>query len=242
MSAPVQDPELLARLTRPGLVPVVVIDDARAAGSLGDALVAGGLPVAEVTLRTAAGVESLRRLADRGDLLVGAGTVLTPDQVDEAVGAGAGFVVSPGLSRPVVERCLDLGVLVLPGAVTASEIQSALELGLTTVKFFPAESSGGVAAVQALSAPFGAVSFLPTGGIGPANLADYLSLPAVRAVGGSWMVPRESIGDTARLSVLVEQAARLASQLRPAGPASGRSGQRRPDERSMTGRVQVTAS
>ena len=215
MSSSVQDPALLARLSGHRLVPVVVIDDARSADSLGDALVAGGLPVAEVTFRTAAGPESLRRLAARGDILVGAGTVLTPAQVDQAVAAGAEFIVSPGLSRAVVERCLEHQVLPLPGAVTATEVQAALELGLSTVKFFPAESSGGAAAVRALAAPFTEVGFMPTGGIGPDNLVDYLSLPAVRAVGGSWMVPRDALGDTARVAELVRQAVRLATALRP---------------------------
>jgi 2-dehydro-3-deoxyphosphogluconate aldolase/(4S)-4-hydroxy-2-oxoglutarate aldolase len=215
MSSPVQDPALLAKLAGHRLVPVVVIDDAGTADSLGEALVAGGLPVAEVTFRTAAGAEALRRLAGRGDLLVGAGTVLTPAQVDEAVVAGAEFIVSPGLSRAVVERCLEHKVLPLPGAVTATEVQAALELGLSTVKFFPAESSGGVAAVRALAAPFTELGFMPTGGIGPDNLADYFTLSAVRAVGGSWMVPRDRLGDTARVTDLVGGAVRLATELRP---------------------------
>lgn len=215
MPSPAQDPDLLASLARHVLVPVVVVDDARSAGPLGDALVTGGLPVAEVTFRTSAGLDALRRLAGRGDLLVGAGTVVTPRQVDDAVRAGATFVVSPGLSRPVVERCLEHGVLPLPGAVTATEIQAALELGLTTVKFFPAESSGGAAAVRALSAPFGGVRFMPTGGIGPANLADYLAVPAVQAVGGSWMVPRDGLGDSDAVAALVRQAVQLAVSLRP---------------------------
>ena len=215
MPSSVQDPALLSRLSAHRLVPVVVIDDARTADSLGAALVAGGLPVAEVTLRTAAGLESLRRLAARGDLLVGAGTVVTAAQVDQAVAAGAEFIVSPGLSRAVVERCQEHGVLALPGAVTATEVQAALELGLTTVKFFPAESSGGVAAVRALAGPFTEVGFMPTGGIGPDNLVDYLNVPAVRAVGGSWMVPRDQLGDTARVAELVGLAVRLATALRP---------------------------
>ena len=215
MSSSVQDPALLAKLAGHLLVPVVVIDDAGTADSLGDALVAGGLPVAEVTFRTAAGLESLRRLAGRGDLLVGAGTVLTAAQVDQAVAAGAKYIVSPGLSRAVVERCLEHNVLPLPGAVTATEVQAALELGLTTVKFFPAESSGGAAAVRALAAPFIEVGFMPTGGIGPDNLADYFAMPAVRAVGGSWMVPRDALGDTERVAELVRQAVRLATGLRP---------------------------
>lgn len=175
------------------LVPVVVLDDARDAAGLGDALVAGGLPVAEVTFRTAAAPDAIRVLADRGDLLVGAGTVLTPQQVDQAVAAGASFVVSPGLSRAVVERCREHGVLPLPGAVTATEVQAALELGVTTVKFFPAGTSGGPAAIAALAAPFAGVTFVPTGGIGPDDLPAYLDVPAVVAVGGSWMVPRDAI-------------------------------------------------
>jgi 2-dehydro-3-deoxyphosphogluconate aldolase/(4S)-4-hydroxy-2-oxoglutarate aldolase len=215
MTSSVQDPELLSELASHLLVPVVVIDDAATADSLGDALVAGGLPVAEVTFRTAAGVEALRRLAARGDILVGAGTVLTAQQVDAAVEAGADYIVSPGLSRTVVERCVHHGVLPLPGAVTATEVQAALELGLRTVKFFPAESSGGVAAVRALSAPFIELGFMPTGGIGPDNLADYLAVPAVRAVGGSWMVPRKLIGDTAGVTSLIDEAVRLAKSLRP---------------------------
>lgn len=197
------------------LVPVVVLDDAADAGRLGDALVDGGLPVAEVTFRTAAAADAIRVLADRGDILVGAGTVLTPDQVDQAVAAGATFVVSPGLSRAVVERCREHGVLPLPGAVTATEIQAAMELGLTTVKFFPAGASGGARAIAALAAPFGGVTFVPTGGIGPDDLGEYLSIPAVAAVGGAWMVPRDRIraGDFDEVRRLTAQAVALAQQV-----------------------------
>jgi 2-dehydro-3-deoxyphosphogluconate aldolase/(4S)-4-hydroxy-2-oxoglutarate aldolase len=172
---------------------VFILDDAADAGPLAGALVAGGLPVAEVTFRTAAAPDAIRTMADRGDVLVGAGTVLTPAQVDQAVAAGARYVVSPGLSRAVVERCREHGVLPLPGAVTATEVQAALELGLTTVKFFPAGTSGGAAAIAALTGPFAGVRFIPTGGIGPADARSYLDLPAVAAVGGSWMVPRDVI-------------------------------------------------
>ncbi len=197
------------------LVPVVVLDDAADAGRLGDALVDGGLPVAEVTFRTAAAADAIRVLADRGDILVGAGTILTPDQVDRAVAAGATFVVSPGLSRAVVERCREHGVLPLPGAVTATEIQAAMELGLTTVKFFPAGASGGARAIAALAAPFGGVTFVPTGGVGPDDLGEYLSIPAVAAVGGSWMVPRDRIraGDFDEVRRLTAQAVALAQQV-----------------------------
>ena len=185
---------VLSDLSAARLVPVVVLDDAAHADSLAGALVAGGLPVAEVTFRTAAAADAIRAMADRGDILVGAGTVLTPDQVDQAVAAGARYVVSPGLSRAVVERCQEHGVLPLPGAVTATEIQAALELGLDTVKFFPAGTSGGAPAIKALSAPFTGVRFVPTGGVGPANLAEYLGIGAVAAVGGSWMAPRDLVG------------------------------------------------
>jgi 2-dehydro-3-deoxyphosphogluconate aldolase/(4S)-4-hydroxy-2-oxoglutarate aldolase len=213
MSSAIQDPTLLAQLAGHLLVPVVVIDDARTADALGDALTAGGLPVAEVTFRTPAAGEAIRRLAARGDVLVGAGTVLTAAQVDQAVAAGARFIVSPGLSRAVLERCREHGVLPLPGAVTATEVQAALELGLTTVKFFPAESSGGAAAIRALAAPFPELGFMPTGGIGPDNLKDYLAVPSVRAVGGSWMVPRTSLGNTAAVTELVRGAVHLAATL-----------------------------
>jgi 2-dehydro-3-deoxyphosphogluconate aldolase / (4S)-4-hydroxy-2-oxoglutarate aldolase len=201
----------LSVLSMAYLVPVVVLDDAADADALAAALVAGGLPVAEVTFRTAAAQDSIRAMSARGDILVGAGTVLTVEQVDQAVAAGASYVVSPGLSRAVVERCREHGVLALPGAVTATEIQAALELGLTTVKFFPAGTSGGAAAIAALTAPFDGVTFVPTGGIGPKNLHEYLSIPSVVAVGGSWMVPRERVkaGDFAGITALTAEAVAL---------------------------------
>lgn len=206
--------DVLAKLRDLRLVPVVVVDDARDADGLAGALVAGGLPVAEVTFRTAAAEESIRVMAGRGDVLVGAGTVLTVDQVDRAVAAGASYVVSPGLSRAVVERCGEHGVAVLPGAVTATEVQAALELGISTVKFFPAGTSGGARAIAALAAPFGGVSFVPTGGIGPANLHEYLALACVHAVGGSWMVPKDLVSaqEFDRVEALVAEAVALAAK------------------------------
>jgi len=203
--------DVLSALGATRLVPVVVLDSAADAGPLGAALVAGGLPVAEVTFRTAAAEDAIRAMSDRGDMIVGAGTVLTVEQVDRAVAAGARYIVSPGLSRAVVERCGEHGVVALPGAVTATEIQAALELGITTVKFFPAAISGGAAAIAALSAPFGAVRFVPTGGIGPGNVQDYLRLAAVLAIGGSWMVPRDLIasGDFAGITRLTAAAVEL---------------------------------
>jgi len=208
---------VIASITGHRLVPVVVVDDAECAEPLADALVSGGLPVAEVTFRTAAARDVIEAMAARGDVLVGAGTVLSPDQVDMAVDAGASFVVSPGLSRAVVERALERGVLPLPGVATATEIQAAIELGLGVVKFFPAEASGGVAAIKALAAPFTDLAFVPTGGVGPANLADYLALPSVASVGGSWMVPRDLVcaRDVPRLSAVVAEAVALAATSRP---------------------------
>ena len=207
--------DVLSALSAARLVPVVVLDDAADADALAGALVAGGLPVAEVTFRTAAAQESIRAMSARGDILVGAGTVLTVAQVDQAVAAGASFVVSPGLSRAVVERCQEKGVLALPGAVTATEVQAALELGITTVKFFPAGTSGGAAAISALAAPFGGVSFVPTGGVGPKNLVEYLSIQAVAAVGGSWMVSRDLVksGDFAGIQALSAEAVAMVRTL-----------------------------
>jgi len=200
--------DALFRLSAVGIVPVVVVDDVPQAELLADALLAGGLPVAEITFRTAAAAEAIRAIAARGDILVGAGTVTTVDQVDTAVAAGAQYIVSPGISRAVVERAAEHGIQALPGAVTATEIQSALELGLTTVKFFPAGTSGGPEAVKALAAPFRNVRFVPTGGVSMDNLADYLSIPAVCAVGGSWMVKPALIraGDSDELARLAREA------------------------------------
>ncbi|MFD2840337.1 bifunctional 4-hydroxy-2-oxoglutarate aldolase/2-dehydro-3-deoxy-phosphogluconate aldolase [Populibacterium corticicola] len=177
------------------IVPVVVIEQAERAAALGEALVAGGIPVAEVTLRTAAGLDSIAEMAKNPDLIVGAGTVITADQVDRVVEVGARFIVSPGLNPRVVERALEHGIDVVPGAVTPSEIMTALELGLTTLKFFPANVYGGPSALKALGAPFGNVSFIPTGGVSTTNIAEYLALKNVVAVGGSWMVPANLIND-----------------------------------------------
>ena len=210
--------DVLGTLQHYGVVPVVVIDRALDADYLAEALVGGGLPVAEVTLRTPAGIAAIRTLALRGDTLVGAGTVLTASQVDEVADAGAAFVVSPGLSRPVVERCLELGIPVVPGAVTATEVMAALDLGLDCVKFFPAETSGGAAAVEALGAPFGGLRLIPTGGVGPHNAAGYLRLPAVVAVGGSWMVSRNLLQarDVTTIARLCREAVEIVTRARTA--------------------------
>lgn len=195
------------------IIPVVVIHQADRAEALGEALVAGGIPVAEVTLRTAAALAAIRRLSANEDLLVGAGTVLTAHQVDQAAEAGAEFIVSPGFSAAVVRRAQQHGLPVFPGAVTPTEIMAALDLGLTTLKFFPANVYGGPAALKALGAPFPQVRFVPTGGVSTGNLADYLSLPSVAAVGGSWMVPTDAIdaGDTTTIRRLCAEAVRAAA-------------------------------
>lgn len=206
---------ILEQLATRRIVPVVVLDDAAHASPLAEALVEAGLPVAEVTFRTAAAQEAIRIMADRGDILIGAGTILTVEQVDQAVAAGANYIVSPGTSRAVVERCQEHGVAVLPGAVTATEVQAALELGLTTVKFFPAGTSGGAPAIKALSAPFSGVKFVPTGGVSAKNLHDYLSIPAVAAVGGSWMVDKALVnaGRFDEIAKLSAEAVALAAAL-----------------------------
>jgi 2-dehydro-3-deoxyphosphogluconate aldolase/(4S)-4-hydroxy-2-oxoglutarate aldolase len=196
------------------IVPVVVLDDVARADDLGAALVAGGLPVAEVTFRTPDAAAVLGRLAERGDLVVGAGTVLTAEQVDRAHGAGARFVVSPGLSADVVRRCQELDLPVIPGVCTATEIMQALSLGLDTVKFFPAEAYGGLGTIKALSAAFPQVRFVPTGGITAASAPAYLAHPSVVAVGGSWMVAPDLLA----AGQWDEVATRCAAAVRPHTP------------------------
>lgn len=205
--------DLQDRIAALRLVPVVVLNAASDAEPLARALIAGGLPVAEVTFRTAAAEESIRAMSRLDEMLVGAGTVRTVDQVERAADAGARFIVSPGLSAAVVTRAQELGLPVFPGAVTATEIQAAADLGLRTVKFFPAGTSGGAPAIKALTAPFGDMRFIPTGGVGPKNLSDYLSVPAVVAVGGSWMVPADAIaaGDFDTVTNLTREAVALAT-------------------------------
>jgi 2-dehydro-3-deoxyphosphogluconate aldolase/(4S)-4-hydroxy-2-oxoglutarate aldolase len=184
------------------LVPVVVLHDAAGAGPLADALVAGGLKTAEVTFRTDAAAAAIERMSEHPDMLVGAGTVITPQQADQAVAAGARYVVSPGFSPKVVTHCQQLGIPVFPGVATATEIQMALDAGLDTVKFFPAGQLGGPASVKALAAPFKDVRFVPTGGVTTENLADYLAIKAVLAVGGTWMVAPDllAVGDWAEVT------------------------------------------
>jgi 2-dehydro-3-deoxyphosphogluconate aldolase / (4S)-4-hydroxy-2-oxoglutarate aldolase len=205
----------LAEHLRARLVPVVVLSDAGRAEGLADALVAGGLHVAEVTFRTPAATEAIRRMAENPELVVGAGTVVRAEQVDRAADAGARFVVSPGLSETVVARARERGVDVLPGVVTPTEVIVALDLGIDTMKFFPAAQYGGVATLRALAAPFPGVRFVPTGGISPADLPDYLSLPTVPAVGGSWMVRPDLVdaGDFSTVTELTAEAVRAAASV-----------------------------
>jgi 2-dehydro-3-deoxyphosphogluconate aldolase / (4S)-4-hydroxy-2-oxoglutarate aldolase len=170
------------------LVPVIVVEDEASAAPLADALIAGGLRCAEVTFRTSAAQAALGVMAADGRLLVGAGTVVTPDQVDAAVESGAAFIVSPGFNVAVVRRCVELGVPTFPGVATASDVMAAIAAELDIVKFFPAEPLGGVKMISALAAPFPSMRFIPTGGITAELLPRYLAHPAVAAVGGSWMV------------------------------------------------------
>ncbi len=203
-----------------GVVPVVVIDDWEAAPALGDALMAAGLPVAEITLRTDAAVRAAELLARDSRFTVGAGTVLTPADVDLAVAAGARFIVSPGFDVEVVRRCRQLGAVVIPGIATASEAMAALREGLGVVKLFPAEPLGGLRWLNALAAPFPGLRFVPTGGIGPAELAEYARHAAVTAVGGSWIAPRALLraGEFDEISRLAAAAvATVAAARRPEG-------------------------
>lgn len=176
------------------IVPVIKIDNADKAQGLARALLQGGILCAEVTFRTKAAAEAIRRMKEScPELLVGAGTVLNKEQVDEAIEAGAEFIVSPGLNPDTVRYCQEKQIPVFPGTATASEIEQAISLGLSTVKFFPAEVNGGVKAIKALSAPYADMMFMPTGGINENNLSEYLSCKNVIACGGSWMVKEELI-------------------------------------------------
>lgn len=205
-------------LKKIGIVPVVVLDDAKDAEPLGKALMEGGLPCAEVTFRTAAAEEAIRIMADKfPDMLVGAGTVLTTEQVDRAVNAGAKFIVSPGLNPKVVKYCQEKGIPICPGIQTPSEIEQALELGLTNVKFFPAEPAGGLKMIKAIAAPYTQVNFMPTGGISASNVRDYLAYDRIIACGGSWMVKKDLVaaGKFDEVTAMVKEAADIVKEMRP---------------------------
>ena len=203
---------VLERFAAMRVLPVIVIDDPDDALPLARALIEGGLPCAEVTLRTPRAVEALRRIVgELPDMLVGAGTVLTPGQAAEARGAGARFIVAPGFNAGMVEFCQSVNLPVFPGVCTPTEIEMALGAGLSVLKFFPAEPIGGLPFLKAVAAPYTTVSFMPTGGIGPSNLASYLAFPRVVACGGSWMAPNDWIAagqfdrirDTTRAAVAI---------------------------------------
>ena len=184
----------IEQLGERGVVPVVKIENADCAPGLADALIAGGLPCAEITFRTAAAEDAIRSIAkSRPDLLLGAGTVLSVSQAQRAVGAGATFLVSPGFDPKVVDWCSKNAIPILPGVATATEILMALDAGLTILKYFPAEALGGVRMLEALGAVFAGVKFVPTGGVTASNLAAYLRLPAVHAVGGTWIATAKAI-------------------------------------------------
>ena len=208
--------EIVKKLGEIGLVPVLSIDDPEQAVALGEALIAGGLPCAEITFRTAGAEEAIRRISEAlPDMLVGAGTVLTTEQVDRAVAAGSKFIVSPGLNPKIVSYCLERNIPVVPGTSCPSDMEQALELGLDTVKFFPAEPSGGLKAIKAMAAPYTALSFMPTGGINAQNVASYLAYPRIVCCGGSWMVPGDLLkkSDFEGIRKLTEQAVLAALDL-----------------------------
>lgn len=199
------------------VVPVVVLNDADDAVPLADALIKGGLPCAEVTFRTDAAEESIRRICESfPDMLVGAGTVLTTKQVERAYKAGAKFIVSPGFDPEIIDYCISIGLPVLPGCITPSEIAQAVKRGLKVVKFFPAEQSGGVAMIKAMAAPYSMVKFMPTGGISTKNLADYLSCDKILCCGGSWMVKEDLIksGSFDKITDMTREATALAKSIR----------------------------
>ena len=210
------DDETGRQIRASGVIPVVTVTDPGCAGPLANALKTGGLAMAEVTLRTRAAVEVLSRIAADPEFAVGAGTVITPEQVDLAREAGARFVVCPGVSEPVVYRCRELGLLPIPGVCTATDVIAALDLGCGLLKFFPAHTSGGVATLHALHGPFPTVSFIATGGISPANLADYLALPFVAAVGGAGSLRTRCVdqADFGAVTQVASQAVALASEAR----------------------------
>jgi 2-dehydro-3-deoxyphosphogluconate aldolase / (4S)-4-hydroxy-2-oxoglutarate aldolase len=212
---------VLDRIAEFGVLPVIVLDDVDAAPALGDALLVGGLPCAEITFRTSAAAGAIEMLAADSRLTIGAGTVLDPAQVDRAVEAGAQFIVSPGFDADVVQRCDELEVAVIPGIATATEAMAALRAGLETVKLFPAQALGGLQMVRALAAPFPTLRFVPTGGVGPTELAQYTRHPAVLAVGGSWIAPRALLNASEfdEISRLAADAVAAVADARQADPA-----------------------
>lgn len=209
--------ELLERIGEIGIVPVVVLNDVKDAEPLAQALCDGGLPCAEVTFRTDAAEESIRRMTESyPNMLVGAGTVLTIDQVDRAVAAGAKFIVSPGLNPKIVKYCNEKGVLIIPGCANPSDVEQAIENGLSVVKFFPAEQAGGLNYIKAIAAPYTGLKFMPTGGINPKNVRSYLAYDKILACGGSWMVKGDLVqaGEFDKVRELVKEAVEIVKESR----------------------------
>ena len=209
--------DILERIQQLGIVPVVVLEDVSDAKPLAKALQDGGLPCAEVTFRTTAAEESIRIIADKfPDMLVGAGTVLTIEQVDRSVAAGAKFIVSPGFNPRIVKYCVDKRIPITPGCSTPTDIEQALEYGLKVVKFFPAEQAGGLAYIKAVAAPYVGVKFMPTGGISPQNVKEYLAYNRILACGGSWMVKGDLIKakDFAQITALTKEAVQMVKESR----------------------------
>ena len=200
-----------------GVLPVVVLDDAKDAEPIAKALVEGGLPCAEVTFRTEAAEESIRIMTKEfPEMIVGAGTVLTIDQVDRAVTAGAKFIVSPGFDPEIVDYCLEKDIPVYPGCITPSEVAQAVKRGLKVIKFFPAEQFGGLSTIKALAAPYTGIKFMPTGGVSAKNLESYLSFDKIVACGGSWMVKGDLVkaGKFDEIKALVAEAVQLVADTR----------------------------
>ena len=209
--------DLLEELGCLGVVPVVKIERSEDAVALGDALLAGGLPCAEITFRTAAAEDAIRQMASSlPEIMVGAGTVLSVEQADKAVHAGARFIVCPGFNQKVVEWCLQNEIPVTPGVATPTEIDMALDKGLRILKFFPAEALGGIRTLKAIAAPYGGVKFIPTGGINRGNLADYLAHPSVHCCGGSWLVKASLIsgGEFDEITQLTRDAMSVVREVR----------------------------
>ena len=209
--------KVLEEISKIGIVPVIALDNVEDAAPLAKALIDGGLPCAEVTFRTEAAEESIRIMATEfPEMVIGAGTVLTIDQVDRAVGAGAKFIVSPGFDPEIVDYCISKNIPVLPGCITPSEVTQAVKRGLEVVKFFPAEQFGGVATIKALAAPFTSVRFMPTGGISAKNLADYLGFKKIIACGGSWMVKGDMVaaGEFDKIKEMTAEAVELVKNIR----------------------------
>ena len=209
--------DTLKQIGTTGIVPVVVLNKVADAEPLSEALIKGGLPCAEVTFRTDAAEESIRAISKKfPDMFVGAGTVLTTEQVDRAIGAGAKFIVSPGLNPKVVEYCIKKGYPITPGIMTPTELEVALGFGLDVVKFFPAENAGGLKMIKAMSAPYTMMKFMPTGGINATNVRDYLACDKILACGGSWMVKGDLInaGNFADIEKLTREAAAIVKEIR----------------------------